>query len=104
MNALLNDLRIAFRQLVRQPGFASTVVCTLALTIGATTAVFSVVNTVLVRALAVRVAGAAGVGRVGAIRQSERAVHAAGVHRLPQPDAHVVGPRRVRELEREPRR
>jgi hypothetical protein len=47
----MNDLRIALRQLVRQPGFAVTVVCTLALTIGATTAVFSVVNTVLLRAL-----------------------------------------------------
>jgi predicted permease len=36
---------------MREPGFALTVVCTLALTIGATTAVFSVVNTVLLRAL-----------------------------------------------------
>ena len=51
MNTLLNEFRIAFRQHVRQPGFALTVVCTLALAIGATTAVFSVVNTVLVRAL-----------------------------------------------------
>jgi putative ABC transport system permease protein len=48
---VLNDFRIALRQHLRQPGFASTVVSTLALTIGATTAVFSVVNTVLVRAL-----------------------------------------------------
>jgi putative ABC transport system permease protein len=48
---VLNDLRIALRQHVRQPGFALTVVCTLALAIGSTTAVFSVVNTVLVRAL-----------------------------------------------------
>jgi predicted permease len=48
---VLNDLRIALRQHVRQPGFALTVVCTLALAIGATTAVFSVVNAVLVRAL-----------------------------------------------------
>ncbi len=48
---MLNDLRIALRQHVRQPGFALTVVCTLALAIGATTAVFSVVNAVLVRAL-----------------------------------------------------
>jgi putative ABC transport system permease protein len=47
----VNDLRVALRQYLRQPGFALTVVCTLAMTIGATTAVFSVVNTVLVRAL-----------------------------------------------------
>jgi predicted permease len=51
MNAVLNELRIALRQHVRQPGFALTVVLTLALTNGATTAVFSVVNTMLVRAL-----------------------------------------------------
>jgi putative ABC transport system permease protein len=48
---VVNDVRIAVRQHRRQPAFALTVVCTLALTIGATTAVFSVVNAVLVRAL-----------------------------------------------------
>jgi putative ABC transport system permease protein len=47
----VNEFRIALRQHLRQRSFASTVVFTLALTIGATTAVFSVVNTVLVRAL-----------------------------------------------------
>jgi putative ABC transport system permease protein len=51
MHALVTDLRIALRQYARQPGFALTVVATLALTVGATAAVFSVVNTVLVRAL-----------------------------------------------------
>jgi len=51
MDAAMNDFRIALRQYVRQRGFALTVVCTLAVTVGATTAVFSVVNTVLVRAL-----------------------------------------------------
>ena len=48
---VLNDFRVAVRQHVRQPGFALTVVLTLALTVGATTAVFAVVNGVLVRAL-----------------------------------------------------
>jgi putative ABC transport system permease protein len=48
---VLHDVRIAFRQHLRQPGFALTVITTLALTIGATTAMFSVVNAVLVRAL-----------------------------------------------------
>ncbi len=47
----MNDFRVALRQYVQKPGFALTVVCTLALTIGATTAMFSVVNSVLVRAL-----------------------------------------------------
>jgi len=51
MNAVWNDLRVALRHHARRPGFALTVVCTLALTIGATTAVFSVVNAVLARAL-----------------------------------------------------
>src|SRR5262245_39436857 len=51
MNAVLTDVRIALRQYRRQPAFGATVVCTLALAIGATAAVFSVVDTVLVRAL-----------------------------------------------------
>ena len=51
MNAALNDLRIALRQHGRQPGFAVTVILTLGVTISATTAVFSVVNAVLIRAL-----------------------------------------------------
>src|SRR5262245_32556260 len=46
-----NDLRVALRQHLRQPGFAVTVASTLALAIGATTAVFSLVNAVLVRGL-----------------------------------------------------
>jgi putative ABC transport system permease protein len=51
VSTVLNDLRIAIRQHFRRPGFALTVVCTLAITIGATAAVFSVVNAVIVRAL-----------------------------------------------------
>lgn len=46
-----SDFRSALRQLVRQPGFTLTIVCTLALTIGATAAVLAVVNSMLVRAL-----------------------------------------------------
>jgi putative ABC transport system permease protein len=51
MSELLNDLRVAIRGHLRQPGFSVPVVCTLALAIGATTAVFAVVNAVLVRGL-----------------------------------------------------
>ncbi len=47
----MNHVRAALRQHVRKPGFAVAVVFTLALAVGATTAVFSVVNAVLVRAL-----------------------------------------------------
>jgi putative ABC transport system permease protein len=48
---LLLDLRVAFRQLRRAPGFATAGALTLAIGIGATTTVFSVVNAVVFRAL-----------------------------------------------------
>jgi putative ABC transport system permease protein len=51
MDTFWLDLQVAFRQCRRRPGFVLTVVSTLALTIGATTAVFAVVNAVLLRAL-----------------------------------------------------
>lgn len=46
-----NDLRYALRALFRQPSFAFTAILTLALGIGATTAIFSVVHAVVVRPL-----------------------------------------------------
>lgn len=47
MRYLLQDLRYGFRQLIRMPGFTLTAVISLALGIGATTAVFSVVYAIL---------------------------------------------------------
>jgi putative ABC transport system permease protein len=51
MHGLMLNLRLAIRQLRRTPGFALTVVLTLALGIGATTAIFSLVEGVLLRPL-----------------------------------------------------
>ncbi|HEY2858651.1 MAG TPA: ABC transporter permease [Terracidiphilus sp.] len=51
MDTLGQNLRLAVRQLGRYPGFTLTVIVTLALSIGANTAIFSVVNALMVRSL-----------------------------------------------------
>src|SRR5688572_11051352 len=54
MDSILLDLRHSIRALRRDPLYAAAVVATLALTLGASTAVFSIVNGVLLRPLAYR--------------------------------------------------
>ena len=51
MNSFGRNLRLAVRQLARNPGFTATVVVTLALSIGANTAIFSMVNALMLKSL-----------------------------------------------------
>ncbi len=51
LESVLHDLKLALRRLRKSPGFAVTVILTLAIGIGANTAVFSVINSVLLKPL-----------------------------------------------------
>src|SRR5713226_7292471 len=51
MNALGQNLKFSIRQLGRNPGFTVTVILTLALSIGANTAIFSIVNVLVLKSM-----------------------------------------------------
>ena len=53
MERLLQDIRFGLRQLLRKPGFATLAIISMALGIGANTSIFSLLDTVLLRPLAV---------------------------------------------------
>jgi putative ABC transport system permease protein len=83
MSSLIQDVRFGVRQLARQRGFAALAVVTLALGVGATTAMFTVVNAVMLRPLPYADAGRLVMLRAdGATRAAEPTLSLAEIEAL----------------------
>ena len=82
--SFVDDLRVAFRSLIRTPGLAIAVVLTLALGIGANAAIFTLVRGVLLKPLVNR-----DEGRLIYIRQSARGIGATTTRRFPCPSCRT---------------
>ena len=65
LESLWKDVRFALRMMRRAPGFTAVAVLSLALGIGANTAIFSLINTLMLRSLPVRDPGRSPPGRPG---------------------------------------
>ena len=110
MESIWQDLRQGFRVLARSRAFTATVVLTLGLGIGANAAVFSIVNTLLLRPLPV--ADPANLYVLSVTHQDNQQPHQvswADYRRLPGPRRCVLGPGRLRHRlrgaqRRQPRR
>jgi putative ABC transport system permease protein len=92
VSLLLQNLSYTCRTLRRQPTFSSVAILTLALGIGATTAVFTVVYGVLFRPLPYRDPGRLGHAPVRASRQSVAVVFSAELSGLCDSERRVLGP------------